>query len=62
MCVKLNSIRVLILGCIVSALSTLAQNTTGTTTTLQLGPINFAGYNNYVYRDNVTAAQIVVTE
>ncbi len=29
---------------------------------LDFGPISFAGYNNYVYRDNITAAQIVVTE
>ncbi|GFZ48643.1 hypothetical protein JCM24511_06392 [Saitozyma sp. JCM 24511] len=29
---------------------------------LDFGPVDFAGYNNYVYRDNVTAAQIVVTD
>lgn len=29
---------------------------------LRLGPINFAGYNNYVYRDRVTSAQIVISE
>lgn len=26
-----------------------------------LGPINFAGYDNYLYRDNVTAAQVVLS-
>ncbi len=29
---------------------------------LDFGPITFAGYNNYVYRDNVTAVDIVVTK
>jgi hypothetical protein len=29
---------------------------------LEFGPINFAGYNNWVYRDNVTAAQVVISE
>jgi hypothetical protein len=28
---------------------------------LQLGPINFASYNNYVYRDDLTSAQIVLS-
>ena len=34
-----------------------AQNSSN----LTLGPISFAGYNNYVYRDNTTSAQIVIT-
>ncbi|KAK8853168.1 hypothetical protein IAR55_003869 [Kwoniella newhampshirensis] len=29
---------------------------------LRFGPVNFAGYDNYVYRDNVTSAQIVLTD
>lgn len=29
---------------------------------LSFGPFHFAGHANYVYRDNVTAVQIVVTE
>ncbi|WWD19585.1 hypothetical protein CI109_104046 [Kwoniella shandongensis] len=29
---------------------------------LRFGPINFAGYDNYVYRDNTTSAQIVITD
>ncbi|KAK4689008.1 hypothetical protein P7C73_g1082, partial [Tremellales sp. Uapishka_1] len=28
---------------------------------LSFGPISFAGYNNYVYRDAITSAQIVIT-
>ena len=29
---------------------------------LDFGPVDFAGYDNYVYRDNVTSCQIVVTK
>ena len=36
-----------------------AQNTSSG---LDFGPITFAGYDNYVYRDDVTAAQVVVTK
>jgi hypothetical protein len=48
----------------------LAQNQTGgsgdsvstTSSELNFGPVNFGGYNNYVYRDNTTAVQVVVSE
>ena len=36
-----------------------AQNASST---LQFGPVTFAGYNNYVYRDNVTSAQVLLSE
>lgn len=39
----------------------LAQNSTSSSN-LDFGPINFASYNNYVYRDNVTSAQVVFSE
>ncbi|ORY33496.1 hypothetical protein BCR39DRAFT_520445 [Naematelia encephala] len=29
---------------------------------LDFGPIDFASYNNYVYRDNITACQIVISD
>jgi len=38
-----------------------AQNTTSGSN-LNFGPIDFGGYNNYVYRDNVTSGQVVITE
>lgn len=42
--------------------ATMAQsNGSVTGTDLAFGPINFAGYNNYVYRDNVTAVQAVIS-
>jgi len=37
----------------------LAQNSTQS---LDFGPISFAGYNNWVYRDNVTSAQLVLSK
>lgn len=39
----------------------LAQNSTSSSN-LDFGRINFASYNNYVYRDNVTSAQVVFSE
>jgi hypothetical protein len=47
---------------------TIAQNTTNdnnvssTSSELNFGPVNFGGYNNYVYRDNKTAVQVVISE
>ena len=38
-----------------------AQNST-TSSTLQFGPVTFAGYKNYVYRDNITSAQVLLSE
>lgn len=29
---------------------------------LQFGPVTFAGYNNYVYRNNITSAQVLLSE
>jgi hypothetical protein len=29
---------------------------------LDFGPVNFGGYDNYVYRDNITAVQVVISE
>lgn len=43
----------------------LAQNETESPTTssdLRFGPVNFAGYDNYVYRDNTTAVQVLLSE
>ncbi|ORX37141.1 hypothetical protein BD324DRAFT_650750 [Kockovaella imperatae] len=50
--------------------SILARNSTSGNSTesneassnLDFGPINFAGYTNYVYRDNVTSVQILLTD
>lgn len=41
-----------------------SQNTTSTngSSTLEFGPVTFAGYNNWVYRDNITAAQVLLSE
>jgi len=44
-----------------------AQNQTSNTSSsssseLDFGPVNFGGYDNYVYRDNVTAVQVVISE
>lgn len=45
------------------ALNVRGQNSTANSSSvLQFGPINFAGYNNYVYRDNVTSAQVLLSE
>jgi hypothetical protein len=46
---------------------TAAQNQTAdgsnsTSSELDFGPVNFGGYGNYVYRDNTTAVQLVITE
>jgi hypothetical protein len=47
---------------------TVAQNTTNdnnvssTSSELNFGPVNFGGYNNYVYRVNTTAVQVVISE
>lgn len=43
----------------------LAQNETVLPTTsseLSFGPVNFGGYDNYVYRDNTTAVQVLLSE
>lgn len=43
----------------------LAQNETELPTTsseLSFGPVNFGGYGNYVYRDNTTAVQVLLSE
>lgn len=42
--------------------STTPSTAANSSSALNFGPINFAGYNNYVYRDDITAAQIVVSE
>ena len=39
----------------------LAISTVYAQSNLTVGPISFAGYNNYLYRDNTTACQFVVT-
>jgi hypothetical protein len=33
-----------------------------TSSELSFGPVNFAGYDNYVYRDNTTAVQVLLSE
>lgn len=38
------------------------NSTSGSNETLRVGPIDFAGYNNYAYRDNVTACQVVISK
>jgi len=56
------------IGVLLAALwFTVAQNQTingsnSTSSELDFGPVNFGGYDNYVYRDNVTAVQLVITE
>jgi len=56
------------IGVLLAALwFTAAQNQTtsgssGTSSELDFGPVNFGGYDNYVYRDNVTAVQLVISE
>lgn len=40
----------------------LAQNSSASINGLNFGPISFEGYQNYVYRDNITAAQIVISQ
>lgn len=40
-----------------------AQNSTESSNeTLRVGPIDFAGYTNYAFRDNVTACQVVISK
>jgi hypothetical protein len=34
----------------------------GSSADLDFGPVVFGGYNNYVYRDNTTSAQVVITQ
>jgi hypothetical protein len=56
------------IGVLLAALwLTVAQNQTAnvsysTSSELDFGPVNFGGYDNYVYRDNVTAVQVVISE
>lgn len=49
-----------------SSPSSLSSEPSGTPSkdpsSLDFGSVHFAGHANYVYRDNVTAVQIVVTE
>lgn len=44
----------------------LAQDDSATVPTtsseLSFGPVSFAGYDNYVYRDNTTAVQVLLSE
>ena len=44
--------------------SVTGQNGTsaGSSSNLDFGPVVFGGYNNYVYRDNVTSAQVVISQ
>lgn len=47
---------------LILSLSVIAQNSTNTSSSdLKFGPVSFEGYQNYVIRDNVTSAQIVVS-
>jgi hypothetical protein len=39
-----------------------ANVSNSTSSELDFGPVNFGGYDNYVYRDNVTAVQVVISE
>ncbi|WVR07732.1 hypothetical protein IAU60_004775 [Kwoniella sp. DSM 27419] len=49
-----------LLACLVLVLG---QNSTAPgSSDLRFGPVNFASYNNYVYRDNTTSAQIVISD
>lgn len=56
------------IGVLLAAIwTTVAQNHTidvanTTSSELDFGPVNFGGYNNYVYRDNITAVQAVISE
>ena len=43
--------------------STSTGNTTSpSSSVLSFGPVNFAGYNNYVYRDEIISAQVLLSE
>lgn len=37
-------------------------NAPTTSSELSFGPVNFAGYDNYVYRDETTAVQVLLSE
>lgn len=39
-----------------------ANTTSNSSSALDFGPVVFGGYNNYVYRDNVTSAQVVLSQ
>lgn len=49
-----------LLALIFGATGAIGQN--ATTSNLDFGPVIFGGYNNYVYRDNVTSAQVVISQ
>ena len=57
----LPSLLLTLLGLLVPTLHVSALNDTNSTSPLELGPINFASYDNYVYRDDLVAAQVVLT-
>jgi len=65
---RINMTIISYIGVLLAALwFTVAQNQTingsnSTSSELDFGPVNFGGYDNYVYRDNVTAVQLVITE
>lgn len=66
---RLNMVYLGYIGAILMAgYGTIAQNTTddnnvsSTPSELNFGPVNFGGYDNYVYRDNITAVQVVISE
>lgn len=46
-------------SCLLTSSVSLAQQSTNA---LDFGPVNFASYNNYVYRDNTTSGQVVISE
>ena len=48
-------------GTVVNPNSTSNSSSSSSSQSLQLGPINFASYNNYVYRDDLTSAQVVLS-
>jgi hypothetical protein len=51
---------------ILAVYATLATSQDGSSNSsssdLDFGPVVFGGYNNYVYRDNTTSAQVVITQ
>jgi hypothetical protein len=65
---RINMTIITYTGVLLAALwFTVAQNQTAdgsnsTSSELIFGPVNFGGYDNYVYRDNVTAVQLVISE
>jgi hypothetical protein len=48
-------------GSLLTARQAVQTNTSTSVPDLLLGPIYFAGYDNYVYRDDVTSAQVVLS-